>query len=60
MEQCDLKDAVCACESDMLLEAWGSCVHLCTLSAAGDEVQAICLPHRDEDFQAGTVCVVSG
>ncbi|KAM8821198.1 ovochymase-1 [Eudromia elegans] len=26
----------------------------------GDEVQPICLPHRDEDFEAGTLCVASG
>ncbi|PKU39207.1 ovochymase-1 [Limosa lapponica baueri] len=25
-----------------------------------DKVQPICLPHRDEDFQSGTVCVASG
>ncbi|KGL78596.1 Ovochymase-1, partial [Tinamus guttatus] len=26
----------------------------------GDEVHPICLPHRDEDFEAGTLCVASG
>uniref|UniRef100_A0A8C3CS97 Ovochymase 1 n=1 Tax=Cairina moschata TaxID=8855 RepID=A0A8C3CS97_CAIMO len=26
----------------------------------GDEVQPICLPHRDEDFEAGMLCVTSG
>ncbi|XP_035171335.1 ovochymase-1 isoform X2 [Oxyura jamaicensis] len=26
----------------------------------GDEVQPICLPHRDEDFEVGMLCVTSG
>uniref|UniRef100_A0A8B9D187 Ovochymase-1 n=1 Tax=Anser cygnoides TaxID=8845 RepID=A0A8B9D187_ANSCY len=26
----------------------------------GDEVQPICLPHRDEGFEVGTLCVTSG
>lgn len=57
MEKCDLKDAVFACKSDMLLEGWGSGAHLYTLSFAGDKIWPTCLIHRDEDFQAGTLCV---
>lgn len=60
MEQCDLKAAVCTCKSDTLLEAWRSCAHLYTLSCAADKVQPTCLLHRDEDFQAGTLCVARG
>lgn len=60
MKQCHRKGAVCTCKPDMLLEALSLCAHLCTLSSTGDEVQPICLPHRDEDFEAGTLCVTSG
>lgn len=53
MEQCDLKGPVCTCKSDMLLEAWGSCAHLCTLSSAGDEVQPSAFPTRMKTFRLG-------
>ncbi|KAM7127260.1 LOW QUALITY PROTEIN: ovochymase-1 [Ciconia maguari] len=35
-------------------------LHLQHPAQYGDEVQPICLPHKDEDFQAGTLCVASG
>ncbi|XP_038029020.2 ovochymase-1 isoform X5 [Anas platyrhynchos] len=35
-------------------------LHLQHPARLGDEVQPICLPHRDEDFEAGTLCVTSG
>nr|XP_009678327.1 PREDICTED: ovochymase-1 [Struthio camelus australis] len=35
-------------------------LHLQHPARCGDEVHPICLPHRDEDFEAGTLCVASG
>ncbi|XP_066854698.1 ovochymase-1 isoform X5 [Anser cygnoides] len=35
-------------------------LHLQHPARFGDEVQPICLPHRDEDFEVGTLCVTSG
>ncbi|XP_032039460.1 ovochymase-1 [Aythya fuligula] len=35
-------------------------LHLQHPARLGDEVQPICLPHRDEDFEAGMLCVTSG
>uniref|UniRef100_A0A8B9QDF9 Ovochymase-2 n=1 Tax=Apteryx owenii TaxID=8824 RepID=A0A8B9QDF9_APTOW len=60
MEQHNLKDAVCACYETCFWKHW-VCTLTCTpFPLQGDEVHPICLPHRDEDFEAGTLCVASG